>query len=76
LKRLLQGSEPVLGLLGKNPFPENPPRYVRAVKYRFKFSPWSETNGRWWVKSEKRLYMPPLTLRNGELTRVRRPGGP
>src|SRR5262249_16933832 len=33
LIRLLQGSPPVLRLLEKNPFPDRPPRYVRAVLY-------------------------------------------
>ncbi|MCH8039204.1 MAG: lipase maturation factor family protein [Nitrospinae bacterium] len=38
--RILQGSEPVLNLLAENPFPDKPPRCVRAVlsDYRF-YSP-------------------------------------
>ena len=36
--RLLQGSPDVIGLLEKNPFPEAPPRYVRAVLYDYRFT--------------------------------------
>lgn len=33
--RLLQGSRPVLKLLAKNPFPDRPPKFVRAVSYEY-----------------------------------------
>jgi hypothetical protein len=36
--RLLQGSPDVLGLLEKNPFPDHPPRYVRAGFYDYRFT--------------------------------------
>ena len=31
--RLLQGSHDVTGLLARDPFPDKPPRYVRAMGY-------------------------------------------
>ncbi|NIW80964.1 MAG: hypothetical protein GWN16_16525, partial [Calditrichae bacterium] len=34
--RLLQGSEPVTSLLRQNPFPDNPPRYIRAQLYNYR----------------------------------------
>jgi hypothetical protein len=33
MQRLLQGSPEVAALLRRNPFPDHPPRYVRAVRY-------------------------------------------
>jgi hypothetical protein len=36
--RLLEGEPTVLAMLGKNPFPEAPPRYVRAVAYDYRFT--------------------------------------
>jgi len=36
--RLLQGSPDVLALLGKNPFPDAPPRYIRALVYDYHFT--------------------------------------
>ena len=36
--RLLQGSRDVSQLLAKNPFPHDPPRYIRAMFYRYRFT--------------------------------------
>ena len=38
MDQLARGSEPVLGLLAGNPFPHQPPRYLRASWYRYRFS--------------------------------------
>ena len=63
--RLLQGSPDVIELLEKNPFPEAPPRYVRAVLYDYRFTD-TETkreNGTWWKRERKGLYCRPIALR-------------
>ncbi|MGY8822455.1 MAG: lipase maturation factor family protein [Candidatus Latescibacterota bacterium] len=62
--RLLQGSPSVLALLEHNPFPDGPPRYVRARLYDYHFSGWIDRGeGRWWTRSEKGLYCPSLSLK-------------
>ncbi|HTT64884.1 MAG TPA: lipase maturation factor family protein [Bryobacteraceae bacterium] len=63
--RLLQGSAPVLGLLQRNPFPGNPPHYIRAVVYDYTFTDFAERRqtGAWWRREEKGLYLPPISLR-------------
>jgi len=65
LIRLLQGSKDVLDLLEKNPFPESPPRYVRAVLYEYHFTDRAQhrTDGTWWRREWKRLYCPPVALK-------------
>src|SRR4029453_18646467 len=62
--RLLEGSPPVLGLLERNPFPDSPPRYVRAQLFDYHFSTPSErrATGAWWVRKAIGSYCPPLTL--------------
>src|SRR5205085_9365744 len=35
--RLLEGSQDVSRLLATNPFPHEPPRYIRAIFYRYRF---------------------------------------
>ena len=52
LRRLLEGTPEVLTLLGENPFPGAPPRYVRLVYYRYRFSTPTEraTTGAWWQR--------------------------
>jgi len=63
--RLLQGEPKVLDLLGENPFPQGPPRYVRARLYQYYFTTWQERNatGNWWRRQEQGLYCPVLSLR-------------
>jgi hypothetical protein len=65
LVRLLQGSPPVLGLLDKNPFPDRPPRYIRAALYEYRFTDaiTRDKTGDWWRRERKGLYCPELTLR-------------
>jgi MFS family permease len=52
LRHLLEGTPEVLGLLGENPFPTAPPRYVRLVYYRYRFSspPERARGGAWWQR--------------------------
>jgi hypothetical protein len=65
LIRLLEGDRQTLALLRANPFPDRPPRFVRALLYRYRFSTWQERRetGAWWVRTLIGEYMPPVTLR-------------
>jgi len=62
--RLLQGSHEVNGLLANNPFPDKPPRYIRAMFYRYRFTTVDELRqtGAWWKREELREYLPTLSL--------------
>lgn len=63
--RLLENSRPVLALFEKNPFPDTPPRYVRASFYQYHFAD-IETHrktGHWWWREPLGLYLPPVGLR-------------
>ena len=64
-ERLLEGSPEVLALLAKNPFPDHPPRYVRAVTYDYRFSTWAERHetGAWWHREPHGDYLPPVGFR-------------
>jgi predicted DCC family thiol-disulfide oxidoreductase YuxK len=69
--RLLDGSPEVVGLLGRNPFPEAPPRYIRALLYDYSFTDWQtrQATGAWWKREAKGIYLPAVSLqdfRNGE----------
>ncbi len=65
--RLLQGLPEVLSLLKTNPFPDKPPRYIRAVVYDYQFTdfPTKREEGTWWQREFKGLYCPILSLRGG-----------
>ena len=62
---LLKGSPEVLALLEQNPFPENPPRYVRAILYDYRFTDLKTKNsdGTWWRREQIGLYCPEILLR-------------
>ena len=62
--RLLQGSPEVVRLLEKNPFPEAPPKYLRAKleEYHFTDFPTRRRTGAWWRREEKGAYSPVLSL--------------
>jgi hypothetical protein len=51
-QRLREGSPPVVGLLGSNPFPDRPPRYVRALLYDYRFADLAthRRTGEWWQR--------------------------
>ena len=63
-ERLLLGSEPVLKLLDNNPFPEEPPRFVRAQLYQYRFTDLTtkRTHRSWWGREYLGLYLPPASL--------------
>jgi lipase maturation factor 1 len=63
--RLLEASPEVLALLKTNPFPDHPPRYLRAMisTYHFTDLATKHATGRWWEKGEERPYSPVLSLR-------------
>jgi predicted DCC family thiol-disulfide oxidoreductase YuxK len=67
MDRLLEGSRPVLDLFGNNPFPDRPPRYVRAVIYEYRFTtiPGGRAEGTWWRRGPARPYAPVRTARAG-----------
>ena len=65
LIKLLEGDRPTLALLRSNPFPDQPPRFVRARLYRYRFTSWQErrATGAWWSRTLVGEYMPAVTLR-------------
>ena len=62
---LLKGSPEVLALLEQNPFPEKPPRYVRATLYDYRFTDLKTKNSdsTWWRREQIGLYCPVISLR-------------
>jgi predicted DCC family thiol-disulfide oxidoreductase YuxK len=61
---LLEGKSDVARLFARNPFPERPPRYVRAIVYRYRFTTTSEhrQTGAWWKRQELGEYLPAVSL--------------
>jgi hypothetical protein len=62
--RLLEGDRPTLALVRHNPFPDGPPRFVRARFFRYRYTSWREwrATGRWWDRRYEADYLPPVRL--------------
>jgi predicted DCC family thiol-disulfide oxidoreductase YuxK len=64
IQRLLQGSPEVLALLADNPFPDRPPKYIRAQLYDYTFTDAAAraATGQWWNRRLIGSYLPPVSL--------------
>jgi hypothetical protein len=60
LNALLDGSPPVSALLGHNPFAEDPPREIRVVAWRYRFTSPEERarTGDWWSREWLGPFLP------------------
>jgi predicted small integral membrane protein len=72
--RLLAGDRATLRLLGRNPFPDEPPRWIRARYYRYRFTSRAErrATGAWWSRELANEFLQPVTLAKS----ATRQGGP
>ncbi len=62
-ERLLEGDADVLSLFMSDPFPQKPPRYIKAVLWQYWFTTEDEKHatGNWWRRQLLGLYAPVLT---------------
>jgi len=62
--KLLQNDEQTLGLIKKNPFPNEPPKYIRARLFRYEYTAFKESRetGNWWKREYVRDYITPQSL--------------
>jgi hypothetical protein len=60
----LQGAPAVLDLFAHNPFPDRPPRYLRALLYDYEMTDLEtrRRTGQWWQRTLLGQYFPPCTL--------------
>jgi hypothetical protein len=64
-RKLLEGDAAVLSLLRRNPFPDHPPRFVRAdlCEYRFASPAERSQTGHWWTRDRIAAYFPVTSLK-------------
>ena len=64
LLKFLEGDRAALSLIRVNPFPDRPPRYVRAQLYLYRFTTPEERrqSGRWWDRRFVAPYFPAVRI--------------
>ncbi len=72
--KLLHNDRAALSLFAANPFPDKPPRFIRATWYRYKFVRPNHA-GVWWEREELGPWLPPLSADNESLREVLRDAG-
>ncbi|MGD0815835.1 MAG: lipase maturation factor family protein [Verrucomicrobiota bacterium] len=65
--KLLRNDPGALSLFGGTPFPQKPPRYIRAVLYRYQFAPSGNPEHNWWKREELSIWLPPLSANDPRL---------
>lgn len=70
--KLLEGDRGTMSLLRSNPFPDRPPRFVRADLYRYEFTSPDERRqtGQWWNRRYVGPYFPEVSLQDDSLRQV------
>lgn len=65
--KLLQGDQTALRLLANDPFPDRPPRRVRASLYRYRFADPDDPSSAWWQRERVTTWLRPLAPNDPEL---------
>jgi hypothetical protein len=65
--KLLHNDPNAVGLFAGNPFPGKPPRYVRAVLYRYRFAKPGNPQGLWWNRERISIWIPALSANDPRL---------
>jgi hypothetical protein len=71
--KLLHNDRQALSLFAANPFPNVPPRYVRAVLY--KYSLVKPGRGKFWRRERLGLWLPPSSVHDQHLIDILKSGG-
>ena len=73
--KMLHNDPGALSLFADNPFPDRPPRFVRATLYRYTFAKPGNSDHLWWTRQELGLWLPPLSTDDPRLLRFLRQAG-
>ncbi|WP_295714657.1 lipase maturation factor family protein [Mucilaginibacter sp.] len=62
--KLLHNDPGAVNLFAGNPFPNQPPRYIRAVLYRYKFAKPGNPKGLWWNREQINIWIQPTSAKD------------
>ena len=55
-----------------NPFPDTPPRFIKADLYRYQFTQINNGKSDWWTRTYRQSYSPVLELRSSQVRSILR----
>jgi hypothetical protein len=63
VEKLLANDPATLRLMGRHPFPDAPPRWIRARLFRYRYTGWREKRrtGAWWTREPAGTLLPPVS---------------
>jgi hypothetical protein len=67
ISKLLHNDPGAVGLFASNPFPGKPPRYIRAVLYRYSFAKPGNPQGFWWNRERLSPWIPAMSDKDPRL---------
>jgi hypothetical protein len=70
--KLLHNDPGAVGLFADNPFPGKPPRYIRAVLYRYRLAKPGNPEGLYWTRDAGRDWLPVLSASDPRLIKFLR----
>ena len=73
--KLLHNDQGALSLFAGNPFPNKPPRYIRAVLYRYKFAKPGNPGHLWWTRETIGNWLPPTSVNDPQLIKFLKNAG-
>jgi len=59
--KLLHNDHDAISLFARNPFHNKPPKYIRAVLYRYSFAKPGNSQGLWWDRERVSMWLPPMS---------------
>ena len=65
--KLLHNDPNAVTLFAGNPFPGKPPRYIRAVLYRYSFAKPGNPKGLWWNRDRLGMWLPAMSLKDARV---------
>lgn len=65
--KLLHNDPNMISLFAGNPFPGKPPRYIRAVLYRYSFARPGNPKGLWWNRERLQFWLPAMSVNDANL---------
>jgi Lipase maturation factor len=75
VSKLLHNDPLALSLFANNPFPGKPPKFIRAVLYRYQFAAPGNPQGYWWNRERISDWLPALSANDPRLLEFLKGGG-